>query len=225
MDVSEDIYKKIGENLGKIRNDRNKTQQEIAKQIGINRENYTSIENGSGKRHLKDYQIIELSKLYNVSADYILGLTDETSSNINIKDIYETYGLTEQSLINLQNSNATKMLSKKKNDDKSKEYMYSVIETINILLSELYNPSQQISLINYINTYINLNINKDYIVNIQKNGEVEVYNKKDKAKHKKYITMSATSLIDIILLKIQQKLGKMREEKQKQLNVENNSKN
>ena len=102
MNVSEDIYKKMGNNLGTIRNGKEKSQQEIADKIGIKRENYTSIENGKGERHLKDYQRIALSKFYNVSADYILGLTDETSSNINIKDIYETYGLTEQSLINLK---------------------------------------------------------------------------------------------------------------------------
>lgn len=232
MNVSKSLYKSIGDNLGKIRNNNNKSQEDVAKAIGMQRANYTDIENGKGERHLKDVHIIQLSKLYGVSADYILGLTQETSTDVKIKSIYEKYGLTEQSLKNLELLNALEQLSKSKSNDKYKKSAYSIIDTINILLSELPIPSGKAGLLNFINTYINLYIDNNYKIFILDNGEIQVSNiqeikNKKKKKDKKQIVASvnAESQLDILLLKIQEKLAKMRKEKQEQNNTEtkNNS--
>lgn len=221
MNVSENFYKNIGNNLGRIRNDNNKSQEEVAQAIGMQRANYTDIENGKGQRHLKDFHIIKLCKLYGVSADYILGLIQEPSADVEVKSIYEKYGLTEKSLENLEILNGLEQLSNLKNDDKHKENMYSIIDTINILLSELPTPSGKIALLNYINTYINLNIDANYKISILNNGEIQVVNKQEKKSETKkqtkkqvVVTMGADTQLEILLLKIQQKLVKMREEKQ-----------
>ena len=57
-----------------LREDRELSQAEIAAVIGSTQQHYSKIENGisdiSGER------LICLAKFYNVSVDYILGLTD-----------------------------------------------------------------------------------------------------------------------------------------------------
>ena len=56
------------------REDHDKTQQEIADYLGINQTVYSRYE--TGRNDMKPFQIIELCKLYNVSADYIFGLPE-----------------------------------------------------------------------------------------------------------------------------------------------------
>ena len=51
-----EIYKKMGDNLGKIRGDY--SQADISKIISMKASNYNTIECGRGERHLKDIQII-----------------------------------------------------------------------------------------------------------------------------------------------------------------------
>ena len=228
MNVSKKMYEAMGINLGRLRTSNNKSQKDFADDIQMKRENYTSIENGNGERHLKDWQIIALAKKYNVSADFILGLIEEPSSDVEIKRIYEKYGLTEQSLTNLEILNAIELYSKLKNKEKLEEKnRYSIIDTINILLSELPTPSGKAGLLNFINTYINLYIDNNYKISILDNGEIQVSNKqemkgKKKKKDNKQIVASvnAESQLDILLFKIQEKLVKMREEKQEQNNKE-----
>lgn len=58
-----------------IREDKDLTQKDIAKILGITKQQYQLYE--SGKRDFKYYHIIELTKYYNETADYILGLSDK----------------------------------------------------------------------------------------------------------------------------------------------------
>lgn len=58
-----------------IREDSDLTQEDVAAALKITRQQYQLYE--SGKREFKTYQIIELSKFYNVSSDYLLGLSDK----------------------------------------------------------------------------------------------------------------------------------------------------
>ena len=50
-------------------------QTDIAKVLGTTQQYYSEYENG--KRELPTRHLITLCKLYNISADYILGFTDE----------------------------------------------------------------------------------------------------------------------------------------------------
>lgn len=67
-------FKKIGD----LRVDNDKTQQEIADMLMCNRLVYSRYERGI--REIPVSILIVLAKYYNVSVDYILGLTDDPSS-------------------------------------------------------------------------------------------------------------------------------------------------
>lgn len=64
----------ICKNLIELRTDANMTQQQIADYLEIDRSNYSKYE--LGKLTLSVDMLIKLAKLYNVSADYILGLEE-----------------------------------------------------------------------------------------------------------------------------------------------------
>ncbi len=61
--------------IKEIREDKELTQMQIAKAIGITQRNYSYIE--TGKTMLTEDILIKLAKYYNVSIDYLLYLTDE----------------------------------------------------------------------------------------------------------------------------------------------------
>ncbi len=58
-----------------IREDRDIKQSTIAKYLGVHQTTYSSYE--IGKLSLTADVLIKLSKYYNTSVDYLLGLTDE----------------------------------------------------------------------------------------------------------------------------------------------------
>ncbi|MBQ7874720.1 MAG: helix-turn-helix transcriptional regulator [Oscillospiraceae bacterium] len=62
--------------LKDLREDRDLTQKQIAEVIKTTQQQYSKIE--SGKSDISGEKLKLLAKFYNVSADYILGLTDET---------------------------------------------------------------------------------------------------------------------------------------------------
>ena len=61
--------------LRDIREDLDITQMEIANYLHIKQNTYSQYENGL--RQIPIDLLIELSKFYNTSVDYLLGLTDE----------------------------------------------------------------------------------------------------------------------------------------------------
>lgn len=64
-----------GYNLRTIRQIRGLSQMEVANKLNTTQPQYNKYE--TGKQDPTARVIIELSKIYNVSTDYILGLTDE----------------------------------------------------------------------------------------------------------------------------------------------------
>ena len=58
-----------------LREDQDKSQLEIANIIGTSQSYYAQYENG--KRLIPFNRVIELAKYYNVSIDYIAGLTND----------------------------------------------------------------------------------------------------------------------------------------------------
>lgn len=57
-----------------LREDNDKTQQEIADILGTSQTMYARYERGANE--LPIHHLIKLCEIYNVSADYILGLSD-----------------------------------------------------------------------------------------------------------------------------------------------------
>lgn len=65
------IYQKIKD----LREDNDLTQQDIASALNISQRAYSHYENGT--RNLPIEILIQLSRFYNVSTDYILGLSSQ----------------------------------------------------------------------------------------------------------------------------------------------------
>ena len=59
-----------------LREDCDRTQQDMADLLHINRRTYAAYENGVNAVPLDI--LVKLAELYHTSADYLLGLTDET---------------------------------------------------------------------------------------------------------------------------------------------------
>ena len=64
--------------LRDLREDADKSQEEIAKVIGTSQSYYAQYE--SGKRAIPFDRVVALAKYYNVSLDYIAGLIDKPRS-------------------------------------------------------------------------------------------------------------------------------------------------
>ena len=67
-----------------LREDRDITQKEIAEYLKITQQQYSLYEKGT--RTMPIDLIIELAKFYNVTIDYITGLTNDPKPNWNIKN-------------------------------------------------------------------------------------------------------------------------------------------
>lgn len=65
--------------LQDLREDKDLRQEDIAKVLGITRQQYQLYE--SGKREIRFSQVIELARFYKVSIDYIAGLTSSKSAD------------------------------------------------------------------------------------------------------------------------------------------------
>lgn len=60
--------------IRQLREDHDLSQAQVADKLGIRQNVYSRYE--TGKNDMKPFQILELCKIYNVSADYILGLPE-----------------------------------------------------------------------------------------------------------------------------------------------------
>lgn len=69
------IYLKYPERIRALRQDNDLSQQTIAKMLGVAQTTYSQYE--LEKRPMPIEYLVALCKFYNVSADYILGLTDK----------------------------------------------------------------------------------------------------------------------------------------------------
>lgn len=61
--------------IKELREDNDLTQQQIADRLGITQRKYSYLETGT--QQLTDEILVKLSKVYNVTTDYILRLTDK----------------------------------------------------------------------------------------------------------------------------------------------------
>lgn len=57
-----------------LREDRDKTQKDVARELSCSQQAYSNYE--LGQRDIPTDILIKLSRYYNVSVDYILGITD-----------------------------------------------------------------------------------------------------------------------------------------------------
>lgn len=87
--------KGVGLRLGKIRIEKGLSQEQVAAALDISRETYNTIE--SGRRKLKDYEIVQLAGLFDTTTDYIL--RDVQSNNVGLSN---ATGLSDPAITYLQ---------------------------------------------------------------------------------------------------------------------------
>lgn len=73
-DINENTQQTLHTKLKELRMGKKLKQGEVADYLGISRQHYSSTERGGYALTLKN--ILKLSSLYNVSIDYLLGLTE-----------------------------------------------------------------------------------------------------------------------------------------------------
>ena len=66
---------KYPERMNALRQDNDLSQEQVAKVLGVAQTTYSQYE--LGKRQIPIDTLIKLCKFYNVSTDYMLGLTDK----------------------------------------------------------------------------------------------------------------------------------------------------
>jgi len=74
------MTQKIGERIRILRKEKNMTQPQLAKQVGVANSVISNWENSLNIPR-SDYVVI-MAKIFNVSTDYILGLEDESGTKI-----------------------------------------------------------------------------------------------------------------------------------------------
>ncbi len=88
-----DSNRMIGERIGKLITEKGITQQVLSDRIGVKRETVVQWLNGS--RKIKAEHIIMLCKALDVSADYLLGLSEVESLDPDLRSCCDYTGLSE----------------------------------------------------------------------------------------------------------------------------------
>ena len=122
--------KGVGLRLGKIRIEKGLSQEQVADALNMSRETFNTVE--SGRRKLKDFEIVQLAELFETTTDYIL--RDVQSDNIGLAD---ATGLSDPAITYLQtiNKDRNKPLEKIVLPDGAKNAR--IHQLLNILLSPL----------------------------------------------------------------------------------------
>ena len=64
----------FAQRLKELRLENNYSQNKVATNLGIRQQSYVRYENGTGEPSLET--LVAIARLYNVSTDYLLGLTE-----------------------------------------------------------------------------------------------------------------------------------------------------
>ena len=88
--------KTLGQRLYECREKTGMKQADVARALNVQRQQISYYENDSRQPDLD--RLKELSRLYGVSTDYLLGITDVASIDTNLKAVCEYVGLSERSV-------------------------------------------------------------------------------------------------------------------------------
>ena len=80
-------------------------QEELASKIGVTRKTINVYEGEKNKKGIPTDIIKEIANVFNVTTDYLLGLTDLESTDITYKKIHKVIGLTDEAISILQEYN------------------------------------------------------------------------------------------------------------------------
>lgn len=89
----------LGNRITKLRESKHKTQSDIANLLELKSHQQVSyLENGNENRNMSLSQLITLAEYFNVSTDYLLGLSDAPTSDKDLQFICDYTGLNENTI-------------------------------------------------------------------------------------------------------------------------------
>lgn len=91
-----DDFKVFPERLSELMKERNVTQEELAHELGIKRQTVSLYKNGQSTPDAA--QLKNISLFFGVSSDWLLGLSDVKSCDMDIRAICEKTGLSEKAV-------------------------------------------------------------------------------------------------------------------------------
>lgn len=90
----------VNETIKRLRTERKLTQNDLAELMNCNRQKIADLERGKSTPSAND--LILLSKIFNVSADFLLGLSDTPTTDKDVQFICEYTGLKAETIENLK---------------------------------------------------------------------------------------------------------------------------
>lgn len=106
--VSDD-FKMFSDKLKNLMKARNKKQQDLADVLGVKRQTISLYMNGQSKPDAEQLKII--AQFFNVSADWLLGLTDISTKDMDVRTICEFTGLSDQAILKLHDLKEMRYIS------------------------------------------------------------------------------------------------------------------
>lgn len=194
-------------------------QNKLSEKLGVTRQTISLYANGNSLPDIKTLKkIVAYFKEngYDYSCDYWLGLIDDPTTNVEVKEINKKYGLSEKALETLEFLN-----NQKNNFNKSLESIhekpYTYIETINNLIEEMHPLTHETALISLIDTYINAPIlNENQAFGIESNGNTKVVDTSKTKYTNSWLMIDNEVVLSGILAYIQNNLSEKRNEKLKE---------
>lgn len=143
----------FGERLRRVRREQFIRQKQLAAHLNIAVSTLSQYENN--KRH-PNYEILsQISKYFNVSTDYLLGVNNNVSSNIT-KDIesldLQLDGLSYQELLNKITSNLLAM--SRHHDTKSLQILHNLYNSINLISIEYQSEDSKINIEDLLSNHL-----------------------------------------------------------------------
>lgn len=96
MEKQEEYRVAFVNNLKKLMRKHSVTQQELADAVGLKRQTIALYESGGASPRLEGF--VAIAKHFDISCDYLLGITSIQSSDVTVKTVKDKYGLKEDSL-------------------------------------------------------------------------------------------------------------------------------
>ena len=144
--------KTLGQRLYECREKTGMKQADVARALNVQRQQISYYENDSRQPDLD--RLKELSRLYGVSTDYLLGMTDVSSSDLEIKEVCNYTGLSENA-VNILHKHST--VSKEIGNDLERIVLYNkelvdpeLLRAVNLIIENATNITFYRDFLNYI---------------------------------------------------------------------------
>ena len=132
----------IGNRIKTLREAKKITQSELARQLNVSRQIISYYETGARMPNTEDIAL--LAKYFEVPADYLLNLSDSTSTDLTEREISDLTGLEERPLGDLIKNNSflkslEDIIIKNPNDESTQEYINVIsarLDFINLLADD-----------------------------------------------------------------------------------------